>query len=329
MAERADDQQINAAASRLMKQGMALATHATPASLTEAISCFDRAITLREGLPLHTTPWYRYGLAAGWLNRAEALTARGGDVDLEDALRAYDTALVLLEELPLDVDPRVRRRLVIAWQNRGLVLQRQAADHPFAGAEAVHCLRQAVTLIDDEAAGAIPDVAQIRPTVWANFASVLASAGTAPAMAEARTAARHAVDSIDRNSLDQDAAAAGVYLSTQHVLCRTVAHLLAEDAVSANARQALFEEAADTVDEALALARRWEARGVDRFRRLAYDLVRFGCRVYEMHQPQFLNEFVLENLDPSQSSGGFAASPDIRAAALESLWLSFRRHARV
>jgi len=329
MAPTAEEHELDAEASRLMKQGMALASHATLSSLAEAISCFDRAIALRERLPLHATPEHRCGLAAGWLNRAEALTARGSDIDLEDAVRAYDAALALLGELPLDVDPRVRRRLVIAWQNRGLVLQRQASEHPPAAAEAVRCLRHAVTLIDDEAATAISDHARIRVTVWANLASVLTSVGTVAAMTEARAAADQVLGSLDNDALDRDESAATVFLSAQHVLCRATGRLLEADSVFGDERRALFEKASDAVDDALALARRWEAKGVDRFRPLAADLVRFGCRVYAMHQPQFLNEFVLENLDPSQSSGAFVASPDMRAAALESLWLSFRRPGRV
>ena len=46
------------------------------------------------------------------------------------------------------------------------------------------------------------------------------------------------------------------------------------------------------------LARHWEARGEGRFHDLAGELFRFGARVYQMHQPHFLSEFLLENLDP-------------------------------
>jgi hypothetical protein len=74
----------------------------------------------------------------------------------------------------------------------------------------------------------------------------------------------------------------------------------------------------------MALARYWEHRGVERFRPVAFDLFRFGVRLYHAHQPQFLNEFLLENLDPAASSGAFVGSPEVRAATLESLWLSLR-----
>ena len=80
----------------------------------------------------------------------------------------------------------------------------------------------------------------------------------------------------------------------------------------------------DAVDDGMALARHWERRGVERFRPLAFDLFRFGVRVYHAHQPQFLNEFVLENVDLYAASGAFVGSPEMRAATLESLWLSLR-----
>jgi hypothetical protein len=87
-------------------------------------------------------------------------------------------------------------------------------------------------------------------------------------------------------------------------------------------------EATDAVDEGMAFARYWERRGVDRFRPIAFDLFRFGVRLYHAHQPQFLNEFLLENLDPASSSGDFVGSPEVRAATLESLWLLLRHPRR-
>ena len=65
----------------------------------------------------------------------------------------------------------------------------------------------------------------------------------------------------------------------------------------------LIEEATDAVDEGLALARHWEQRGESGFRALAEDLFRFGCRVYQAGQPQFLAEFILESLDPEKADG--------------------------
>jgi hypothetical protein len=54
-------------------------------------------------------------------------------------------------------------------------------------------------------------------------------------------------------------------------------------------------EATDAVDDGLALARRWEQRGVDGFREIADDLFRFGALVYGRYQPQFLGEFIADH----------------------------------
>ena len=64
----------------------------------------------------------------------------------------------------------------------------------------------------------------------------------------------------------------------------------------------------DAVDDGLTLARRWEQAGVARFRDIAYDLFRFGARVYAVYQPQFLNEFVLDNLEPTRPSADYVGS---------------------
>jgi hypothetical protein len=86
-------------------------------------------------------------------------------------------------------------------------------------------------------------------------------------------------------------------------------------------------EATDAVDDGLALIRRWEQKGVAGFRMLAADLFRFGSRVYLIYQPQFLQEFLDENLDPAASSAGYVEDKDIRAAAQEIVELHNRLHA--
>jgi hypothetical protein len=115
-----------------------------------------------------------------------------------------------------------------------------------------------------------------------------------------------------------------VRLKARHILCQAIAQLLASLTATDPVRNDLFAEASDVVDDGLVLARSWEQRGVTQFRSLAQDLFRFGARIYQMFQPHFLTEFLLENLDPEYSSGSFAGDPQMHAAALESLWRSFR-----
>ena len=53
------------------------------------------------------------------------------------------------------------------------------------------------------------------------------------------------------------------------------------------------------------------------FRPLAFDLFRFGARVYARYQPQFLDEFIDDNINPEASSPGYVESPEMVMAAHE------------
>src|SRR5262249_11039991 len=94
--------------------------------------------------------------------------------------------------------------------------------------------------------------------------------------------------------------------------------LLAAPELTPDARNALVAEASDVAEAGLRLIREWESRDVDRFRFLAVDLFRFGACVYQAYQPQFLSEFLLENLDVIRPTG--RGGDDLRASAREILW---------
>ncbi len=79
---------VEAQASVLMKEGIRLTQSGNDA---DALLYFDRARELRRRLPTEV-PIHAYGLAACWLNRAEALTRLGPDQH-PLALRAYDEGL--------------------------------------------------------------------------------------------------------------------------------------------------------------------------------------------------------------------------------------------
>lgn len=316
-----DADALNQDASRWMKRGIALLDRGTPAELVEAIGYFDRAIDLRRRLPLDAVPLHRYGLAAGWLNRGDALTRLGGEDDVAAAVAAFDEGLRLLDGLPLD-EPRVRRRAAIAWQNRGLALHAQGAA---SYADARRSFERARDLLDDPAATALPDRDVLAAAVWTNLANVWIAGDAPGAPHDARDAARRALASLAAHEPSTELVAAEAALKARHVLCQALGRILPSLGEDPAARRALVAEATDAIDDGLAIARRWEQRGVDRFRAIAYDLVRFGARIYATFQPHFLDEFMRENLDPAASSGHFVGSAEMRAAALESLWLSFRR----
>jgi len=52
---------------------------------------------------------------------------------------------------------------------------------------------------------------------------------------------------------------------------------------------------------------------------LALRLFRFGTAYYRRHQPQFLADFVLENVDPTHTSDAFAGETEFLVLAREVL----------
>ncbi len=293
-----------------MKRGIALLNENTPASLTASLRWFGAAIKLRRTLPLDENPWYRYVLAAGWMNRGDALTRLGSRENLTEAVHSYDQALALLQTLELESHPLFRKRLALAWINRGITLQEQETPESLGAAlesfdEAIDILRAPFVL----------EGAENRPALG----SALANRGNAllrlnpPSAALARESVEQALALIAGNE-EQDLLAAEIGLKARHILCRALAAQLA-DRTGTIAAEDLVAAATDAVDDGMKLARHWERRGERRFRELARELFRFGARAYQMHQPHFLTEFLLENLDPLHSHDAFAADPEMHGAA--------------
>ena len=308
---------INQQASVWMKRGLALLDANTPASLLEALGYFDEAIKLRRQLPLAANPRFRYGLAACWMNRGDALTRLASAEKLAAALRSYDEALAQLRDLPLDDDPLYRRRLAIAWQNRGLILQKQKAL-----TEAEKSFTAAIGVLQAEGAVKISDRTQILATVWMNRANSLILQKNPDAAMAARDAARQTLSLVTAIQTD-DLVVAEAGFKARHILCQAIAQLLVENKFTDEAKKDFIAETTDAVDEGLSLAQNWERRGVNQFRHLAQELFRFGTRVYQIYQPHFLDEFLLENLDPAHAPTTFTDNPEMQMAALESVWRAF------
>jgi hypothetical protein len=308
----------NEIASAWMKRGIALLSENTPASLTGALPCFDRAIELRHSLPLRETPWYRYLLAAGWMNRGDALTRLGAPENLAAAVRSYDEALALLQTLDLTNDSRFRKRLALAWMNRGVTLQAQGT--ALSARDALRSFDEAIALFRDPA---VPEDAEARSILacgLTNRANALLHIERAsPALAQASVEEALALIACIEQ---QDFSAAETGLKARHILCRVIALQLADQDMTA-ASEDLVAAVTDTVDDAMTLARSWEVRGERRLRDLAEELFRFGARAYQIYQPHFLAEFLLENLDPRQTAGAFSANQKLHAVANETIASAF------
>ena len=303
----ADVDAINAEASVLMKRGIRIMEESQP-DVREALACFERALAMRSQLPYETEPLLRYSFAACWLNRGDALNRLG---ESAAALDSYDEGIDLLRALPFEDDPRFPRRLAIACQNRGLILQTRGEVD-----EAAAAFTDARTTLEEPYSRLIHDRASLLAAVWMNLANAHASQATAESGILARDAALEAIALVTESEATlQEAADIG--LRARHVLCRLLAeHLSSVEPGDATVRAAV-DEATDAVDDGLDLVRRWERRGATRFRAIASDLFRFGVRVYGAYQPQFVEEFLADNIDPAQSSVDYVNSPEIRFAVEE------------
>ena len=201
----------------------------------------------------------------------------------------------------------------MAWHNRGLALQIRGLEGDAASAAAAFA--DAIAVLEHEHSAGIPDRDYLRAVVWLNVAN-LSAADTAPdAHVEAREAAARAL-ALVADSEAEDVSAATVGLHARHLLCRLCAHSLSQ-AIDEAGMPDDVHEATDAVDDGLALVRSWERREVDAFRAVAFELFRFGARVYARYQPQFLGEFIADNMDPALASPGYVDDPDMRLAAHE------------
>jgi len=300
---------INAEASVLMKRGIAFMDEPRREAPIDALHCFDEALALRRKVPPGHSPFQDYLLAACLLNRGDALVRLNDAGPLAAALGAFEEAISILRQLPLADDPLYPRRLALAYQNRALALQL----HGDTSAATAY-FSDALAVLESTDAAAIEDRDYLLGVVWLNLAMLQSGDLDEPSQAAARAAAIRAIGYVADSERHHPQAAA-VGLQARHVLCRVCAQTLSS--ATDDEMPADVHDATDAVDEGLALVRSWEQRGVEAFRALALDLFRFGARVYARYQPQFLDEFIAENLDPSQSSVTFVDSPDMLMAAHE------------
>lgn len=304
----------NDEANTWMLRGIALLQANTRESLAGSLDCFDRATVLRRGLPFGRNPWYLYGFIAGWLNRGDALTRLGSRENLEAALECYAAALRRLEGLPPEAHPLFRKRHAIAWTNRGITLQKRGKDGDAAAAAA--SFARGLEILRKARAEKDPDLSFLMSGMLVNRGNALLDLVPASA-AEARESAEEALRLVAGRE-GENVLEAETGLKARHVLCRANAHLIEADGLSAPDALKMAAATTDLVEEGLHLARTWESRGCGQFRPLAAELFRFGALVYQAYQPQFLGEYLQENL------AGGGNERERRAASMEALWREMR-----
>lgn len=296
--------EIHAEASRWTLHGISLLERGDRDALMEAQLCFEQAISMREGLPLEQNPLYRWGLTAGWMNRADALTRLGGQERLKEAMRCYDIAISHLHRLPLDADPAYRWRLSVAWMNRGITRQQMSGES--SQLEALRSFDTALQCMMGHEATPRLDYQQVLAGAWMNRANALTQLSEprwTDALDSARQAIRHS-----RTCEAQDRTAAEAGIKARHVLCRSLAHLLETPPVETRQADEWIHEATDAVEDVMHLT-----KDDAKFVTLREELFHFGCRIYRAFQPHFLAEFVNEE----QAAGPMSEA--MTQAARESL----------
>lgn len=246
----------------------------------------------------------RRDLAVSWMNRGQALMQTG---NLASAINAYDEAITLLRALPVTENPSWANSLGAALMNRGQLLHRA---HGIArSSEALTSLDHAIDLLRPLSADGNPWPRRNLAGSHLNRASLLLDlARPSDARADALIALQLAAPHERTGLVDAD-----LSLKARRALCDAVGQLIVAPGAD---QDALAREASDLVDDGLALARHWTQLGAPRPRELAVRLFRFGARLYRLHQPHILAEFLLENLDSNL--------PEFRAIAGEETALALR-----
>ncbi len=215
------------------------------------------------------------------MNRGSVLS-RMGAVQCSAALDAYDQAIALKRRGGGD-----EVSLAAALMNRGLLLHRLHGTRE--ATEALAAYTEAIALLR-------PRLSSTRtPWIKRNLAGTLLNRANLlldlAAFDDAYAAAREMlalVTAAERVEIvDADLA-----LKARRALCDALGQRLVAQGAD---QEALANEAADFVDDALELARHWQAAGRDCFRPVARRLFYFGAQLYRLHQPHFLAEFVREN----------------------------------
>lgn len=302
--------ELLAHADTFLREGHALESTATPAAFADALRRYDAAIAMLHSPVLLPHEPVRAGLAVLCMNRGNVLQRQGA---FADSIRAYDEAIAFFRTLPLDAHHGYRNSLGAAWMNRGHA--HLLIGEPAALAEAARSQREALDLLRTLPLDADRSYGINLAAASLNLANILLALGEpSRALDAAHQATLAAIPGED-----SDPNFADVSLKARRASCEALGHLIARGSTQNEPIEAFADEASDVVDDALALARRWEARGLPVFRPIAARLFRFGAQLYAAHLPDFLAEFVLEHLDPARSAGAMPGTQEFYLAAAEAI----------
>ena len=270
--------------------------------LDEALTYYDRALAVA------TDP---HESSVAWMNRGSALQRFGDRDRTAAALAAYDEAIARQRSLPFAHNLAERVSLAAALMNRSLLLHRlHGVDRV---PEALAASHEAESLLRPLLSADTPVfVRRNLAGTLVNRANLFLDLGDASGGAHAAQAALAVVADVERREVD----GARIALMARRALCDALGRQLVAPGFD---QDAIARAASDVVDEALALARHWSALGAGEFGPLVPRLYLFGARLYSVHQPHFLGEFLLEQLEVSPTPELLTIATHALAAALTNL----------
>lgn len=279
----------------------------------KAALCFDQAIELhnRGGLDDIATRW---GLAAAWMNRGDALGRIGGVENWEEKLRSNHRAGELLHDFPLGENPAYRTRLALCAMNQAdacLDLAKWLGQN--RSTEVITHFHKAIDTLREGVARGVEESRRVLAVALSNLARARLVLGlTDYDVSEGEV--REALALLDQRSVDSlDPELVVLALTSRATLCRIL--VLADDPPE-------WSEVGELAEEGLGLARRFIASegGQGLVDSIITELFRSGAQAYMRGQPHFLVEYLLEYLDPSKESAFLASHLTCHEIAVETLW---------
>ncbi len=290
-----------------------------PEAPAEALRNFDEAIELRRSLPAGPEHQYAYGLADAYMHRAAAL---GRSQSHGEAVKSFEEGIAVMGTLPIDENDWFRHQLAIAHINRAAALQAQSAEDSLV--KALGAVDEAIALLRGHRLLERNEGKHLLAACLINRAGLILSGNSAETALQAKECiaeSRSLTDALEKTEPNF----ADLGIKARHAFSRMTGLVLSEAGVKTDADKELMDAATDAVDEGLALWREWEQRGVGAFRQVSSQLFHFGCMLYLQHQPQFLAEFVLENLDPKRSALAVVSTPFMQQAGVEAVAIATKQ----
>ena len=296
---------LNLVANLWTNRGIAKLDASTAEDVQMAVDYFQKAIELRQGLPMNESALYPWGLSAAWMNRADALMRLDAAKNRQQALDHYQEALKVLAAMKPGDHPSLPARVALAWMNLGLL----SAEGEQESKRSRQALDAAVQIAGSETANGNQECRRVL------IGALLARGGTVLPFDPSQSW-QDAQDSLSLSSpLEQrELLAAEASIKARHLLCQVVTRqpsVVKEDWVT---------ETTDAVDDGMKLGRFWRQHGEKRLDLWGCELFRFGLLVYQIWQPHFLAEFILECIDPDVSEGAPVDNPAMHHLATEMIW---------